>query len=173
MRRDLVAVGHSLLREPWREQQGAAAGIERRLGRVALERRPDARPARPGAVGEVALHAQVRHAFDLLDGLVDVLVRRVTMAERQLRPFLHVDNDRHGQTRATGPAHLRRVLAIAAIVPSGPAVAFGHRMPQKSASRFSPTSRSPITSATTASRMRPAEIAAMVGSGLSSTYCSI
>src|SRR5712691_10535949 len=101
-----------------------------------------------------------------------MLVALVTARQREFRPFLEVDHDRQRETGAARPTHRRRLAAIAAVVALGWLVD-GHVVPQKSASRRRPTRRSPMKSASTASRISPVEMAAMVGSGLSSTYCSI
>src|SRR5690242_20220924 len=77
----LVAIGCRLGREPWRRGDRAAAGIDGRLDAVALEQRPDARPTRPRAIGEMALHTGIRHAVDPLDDFVDILVALVLTRE--------------------------------------------------------------------------------------------
>ena len=72
------------------------------LGRVG-EHLADPPPAHPHAVGEMRLHAGVGMADDLLDRLVDALVALVPVRDRELRAFLHVDHDRHGEPRPVRP----------------------------------------------------------------------
>ncbi len=165
---DLMPVGHRLLHQPGRERDGAAIGVQRRRHAVLLQQRADARPAGARAVFEMRFHAEIAHAGDLLDHLVDALVALVALADRELRALLDIDDDGDGEPRVVRPADRGRIAAIAAEI----AVAY-RRSHQRSAIRRRPTSRSPMTSTAAASRIRSAEIAAIVGSGLSSTYCSI
>ena len=165
---DLVPVGHRLLHQPGRERDGAAIGIQRRRHAILLQQRADARPAGARAIFEMRFHAEIAHAGDLFDHLVDALVALVALADRELRALLDIDDDGDGEPRVVRPADCGWIAAIAAEI----AVAHGSRH-QRSAIRRRPTSRSPMTSTAAASRISRAEIAAIVGSGLSSTYCSI
>ena len=73
-----MPVGDCLGGDPGRYGNGATAGIESGPYAISLQECADARPAGPSAVGEVALHAQIRQALDFLDGLVDVLIALIT-----------------------------------------------------------------------------------------------
>ena len=150
-------------RDPGRVGERAAAGVERRLDAVAREQLPDARPAGAGAVFEMALHAEIAHALDLLDDLVDVSLRSSPATRLQLGPFLDVDDDREasrapfGQRTAAGLRHAAEITIGS--------VAASCRSPLRSrpAGASRPAGRE-MTRATMASRISPVEIAAIVGS---------
>ena len=55
-----MPVGDRFGGDPGRYSNGAAASVERGAHSISLQESPDAGPAGPRAVGEMAFHAQIR-----------------------------------------------------------------------------------------------------------------
>ena len=103
MRGDLVAVRYRFFGQPRRCGKGSSAGVEGRGDPELPEDLTDPWPPGAGPVFEVALHAEVSHALDPLDRLVDGLVRLVPGSDRKLGALLHVDHERQSQLCPAGP----------------------------------------------------------------------
>ena len=86
-----MAIGDGFLGQPRGDLQRPAVGVERGGDPIGLEQRPDARPTGAGSVLVMALHAEIAHPFNPLNGLVNKLVAFVTHADGELCAFLHVD----------------------------------------------------------------------------------
>ncbi len=79
---------------PGRGFQRTRAGIQGQRQAGLHQQAGDAPIADPGAVFELAFHAQVGRARDLVRDFMHRLVARVAGAERELRPLLDVEHER-------------------------------------------------------------------------------
>src|SRR5476649_586530 len=114
MARYLVATRQPVARHPRRQLDRPAASVHRCRDAVALEYLHDAPPAGAGAVLEMAFHAGIRRADDLLDDVVHALVPLVALTDGELGTLLDIDDERDRNTGIVRPAHGRRPPTIAA-----------------------------------------------------------
>ena len=79
----------------------------------------DPPPSGARAIFEMAVEAEVRHAVETMLDLVDRLVRRIAVADREFRALLEIDDEGHGDPRVARPARMRLIAAVAEKVSSG------------------------------------------------------
>src|SRR5215510_5923742 len=114
---DLVAALRGVLADPRHRLECTGAGIERQRHTVVVGERADAPVADARTVFEMALEAQIGHALDLLDYLMDGFVALVASGEEQLRALLDVQHHRHRDARAARPAYVWVAIGVPLQIP--------------------------------------------------------
>ena len=102
-----MATRNGVARKFGRALDGASARADRRLCALRVEGVHDPPPSRTRAIFEMAVQAEIRDAVETTLDLVDRLVRRVAIADREFSPFLEIDDEGYGHLCVAGPTCLR------------------------------------------------------------------